>query len=367
MLSSRFYGDATTDEYEFLVVEDRGFAWAKEAEGLAFASVCSPSEDNLVTLINLTIFYHARGSWKSVLVCECNSVCAAQILRSTRAASGESRIAAEISRRRLWAAYLLHIFVSQPALSWVRAPDENAVLVPCPEEHFTAMSADGFASNFDLSGIEENLSYHAQLIRLTRLWSEVHGFLENMPASSEKKLSTFAKLDAQLQNWRVALPNIFEVREDNVMVDKPLMERNQLAMLHTLYHSAVCCLHASVVPLFSFCSVDEDLAQLRMPSAATAFAHARSISSMLQKCKQARLSLSAGFFGFACYCSLAVQIPFLWCKDVGTRDRTRTNMDVNFQLMEYIGSRWKIASCLTFANVNAMACTVIEKLQLDAI
>jgi hypothetical protein len=62
IFTSSFYRDAkgnpSLNEHDF------GTEWAERASKLVLQDVENPTEDNLVTFLNLTLFWYSQGSWR---------------------------------------------------------------------------------------------------------------------------------------------------------------------------------------------------------------------------------------------------------------------------------------------------------------
>lgn len=52
---------------------ESGFSheWAERAGELVSREILDPHEDNIVTFINLALFWYGQGEWRRSLVCKC--------------------------------------------------------------------------------------------------------------------------------------------------------------------------------------------------------------------------------------------------------------------------------------------------------
>jgi hypothetical protein len=110
-----------------------------------------------------------------------------------------------------------------------------------------------------------------------------------------------------------------------------------------------CAIHSSIVPLLSLGVPIEEHGYSQAISAQTALMHARSISSLLETNHPA-ISQAPAFVGYAAYCSSAIQIPFLWCRKEGVRQRTLDDIRKNMTVMQAISKRWRLVSRLVSSH-----------------
>jgi hypothetical protein len=143
--------------------------WADQAGKLILAEADQPTEESIITSINLVLFWFSQGQWQRALVYESNSVCTSRILGL---ASGnhtkDSSLAAEIGRRRCWASFILTQFVALGASSRMDLADFETVPLPCDEHEFVlgAVPSQLITLNDEVRG----QNYHSELIRAGSLW-----------------------------------------------------------------------------------------------------------------------------------------------------------------------------------------------------
>jgi hypothetical protein len=127
--SDSFYRD--TDGKCLLPSSDLGQRCASEAGRLALSDVEDPSEEHVVTFVNLTLFWYAQGSWRRSFMFKgklqhmhsCSlltdsvvglSASVAHLFAMGRdRASDIDTLEAEIRRRRFWACYLVHCHTAE--------------------------------------------------------------------------------------------------------------------------------------------------------------------------------------------------------------------------------------------------------------
>ncbi|OAQ82132.1 fungal specific transcription factor domain-containing protein [Purpureocillium lilacinum] len=120
---------------------DEGFArgWAEEAGRLAFSQVENPTEDNLVTFLNLTLFWYSQGQWQRMIVYEGNAACTSRVLGlgTSQSLAQNPSFSAELSRRRFWACFLINQFGNEAArCPKMNLADFEGIMLPCNEEDF---------------------------------------------------------------------------------------------------------------------------------------------------------------------------------------------------------------------------------------
>lgn len=128
-----------------------------------------PSEENIVTFLNLGLFWYSHGQWQRMLVYEGNATCVMRLLGLSRMTGvhGDG-LAAEMSRRRLWACFLVNQFVAQSAASKMDLDDFATLPLPCDEDDFAIGSIP--KTHVSISDEERTTSYYAELIRISGLW-----------------------------------------------------------------------------------------------------------------------------------------------------------------------------------------------------
>ncbi|KAJ6155776.1 hypothetical protein N7470_006342 [Penicillium chermesinum] len=151
------------------------------------------------------------------------------------------------------------------------------------------------------------------------------------------------KLDAELKEWKEGLPTAFSFTPLTTGSTRP--EANAL-QLHLVYNQAMCTLHSSIIPLFSFYPQEKNYGFFKSVSAQTALYHARQISEMFIQAKMWSRNHATGFMGYAAYCSMAVQMPFLWCEKDHIQQNAHSNIIVNLDRMHAIGRHWKLVAIL---------------------
>lgn len=161
------------DRSQYYAELGQGFAhaWAEEAGRLVFSQTETPTEENIVTFLNLAMFWYSQGRWQRVLVHESNAVCTVRVLGlGFNAETTENSLAAELSRRRLWACFLVNQFTygfGSGLSHRMNILDLAAVDLPCDEDYFESSS---FSAEYFFCGYKPRTSIFAELIRLTSIW-----------------------------------------------------------------------------------------------------------------------------------------------------------------------------------------------------
>ena len=152
----------------------------------------NPTEDNLVTFLNLTLFWYSQGSWRRSYIhkgsrlffslfvnsegYKCvlssisgNAVQTAYILGLGNENRGsETSLQAEARRRRFWACYLMNchtaesVFMHEPSESTINLP------LPWPEQDFEAgcLRCDVIC----LGSNQSNNGIYCELIKAMTFW-----------------------------------------------------------------------------------------------------------------------------------------------------------------------------------------------------
>jgi hypothetical protein len=129
-------------------------------------------------------------------------------------------------------------------------------------------------------------------------------------------------------------------------------------LVHIIYHSCLCALQSSIVPLFSCSTSDGASPYARQLSAQSALQHANAISSLLGAAREVQLDPARmpSFIGYAAYCACAVQIPFLWCSKPEIKQRAHANLLTNLSGIQGIGKHWKFIELLV--SLSCLAVTI---------
>ncbi|KAJ3490811.1 hypothetical protein NLG97_g5712 [Lecanicillium saksenae] len=347
--------------------------WATRAGQLVFQEVDDPQEENIVTLVNLTLFWYEEGQWRKSCIYQGNAILIAQVALSPNALEKGLRgpFQDEMQRRRLWACYLMTSYSSETYLQkWTFQLVKNLGL-PCREEEFSPDMARTAAP----IGIEgQNVGLAGELIRIICLWqvdpkectcylanstfpncrNKTCELIQNKPRNMQSYLVAVQELDLAVSKWHGGLQASFRGLDQGVLAEpntSPI-----LYLLHFFYHQCLCSMHASVVPLFCWGGFTTDANPLAQQlSAQAAFEHSRSISGLASSILAGAFPASRGnsFFGYACYCACAVIIPFLRCTNAAVRARAHQDVLANLTLMRQLGTYWKFTKLLG-ANIQTI-------------
>ncbi|KAF4466647.1 zinc finger transcription factor 1 [Fusarium albosuccineum] len=340
-IASCFYGD---DNQHNTIVEE-GFAheWAEEAGRLAFSDIECPTEDKIVTFLNLALFWYNQGQWQRMMVFEANAQCTARLLGLGNSSTIHGNtVEAELSRRRLWACFLINQFASRTASNKIKIAEFRNFPLPCNEQGFKAgnIPEPDTAWTFE----KGTPSFNAELIKLGSLWTSAHLLACDDGLEIGQKLQAIQKLDTELRVWKQALPKDFEIDPNCTRASSAAIAFSQKDLIHIAYHQTASVLHSSIVPLLSLSSAAGEYGYSQAISAQTALSHAREISSFFIQLGSWDLSKAPGFVGYAAYSSCAIQIPFLWCQKAGVKQNSMTNIQVNLHVLRAIGKRWKLVA-----------------------
>lgn len=129
-----------------------------------------------------------------------------------------------------------------------------------------------------------------------------------------------------------------------------------LLLLSIIYHQSLCAPHSSIVPLFSYCDVAENLSYARQISAQLAFEHVDAVSTLLKAVLKHTFDTSRtpSFVGYAAYSACAVQMPFFWCTNQDVQIRVRSNVLANLRMMQQMGRYWRFTALLVRPSLNPL-------------
>ncbi|KIH87586.1 hypothetical protein SPBR_05175 [Sporothrix brasiliensis 5110] len=169
LTKKRFYKDESGN-YS-LVKPGFGHEWATRAGSLVFAELVDPSEENIVTFINLSLYWYSVGEWRRCYLLKWNAILISYNLNITSAARDDAArdeaqpamLAVEMSRRRFWSSYLSMNFGSRVEFSTGNYSTAFAkVPLPCADAFFASGMKD-----LDKKG---DGSVFAELVRGLTLW-----------------------------------------------------------------------------------------------------------------------------------------------------------------------------------------------------
>lgn len=174
------------------MLREQGFSfeWAAQAGSLVFAQVDDPHEENIVTFINLALFWYSEGEWRRSAVYQCkslqpgyglamgdadnnppytaNGVLIARLLKrpDPRQELPET-LQLETQRRRLWACFLIKSFCSECQPEWDSFEVGRQPRLPCTEENYTGITGN---SNLPTTNDFRNASEFGELVNIMTLW-----------------------------------------------------------------------------------------------------------------------------------------------------------------------------------------------------
>lgn len=161
--------------------------WAKRAGRLVFSDIETFHEENFVTFVNLSVFWHSQGSWRTFYLYKG----AGRILTRTKAATNglhytgnalnllvilglvpgsqpiEDPWVAEVRRRRLWACYLTYCHNSESLSRFPVAGMEDLEL-PWPEADFDSKISQRPGVTLRSGGCSGGI--YSRMIRAMTLW-----------------------------------------------------------------------------------------------------------------------------------------------------------------------------------------------------
>uniref|UniRef100_A0A8H7N2M0 Zn(2)-C6 fungal-type domain-containing protein n=1 Tax=Bionectria ochroleuca TaxID=29856 RepID=A0A8H7N2M0_BIOOC len=350
-------------------LHDDAQSWAEEAGRRVFAHVDDPTEENIVTFINLALFWYSRGQWQRMMVFESNAQCTWRLLGLENGRdNGATTVKAELSRRRFWACILIKQFVTRSTSPELDIRLLEKVSLPSDDKLFEENKIPQHQFTWCDPGRTPN--FYNELIKLGSLWASACRIACDDELDINIKLINIQKLDSELKVWKRLVHPDFGFGSS--VLPAASITFSQRVFIGILYHMIGCAIHSSIVPLLSLGVPIEEHGYSQAISAQTALMHARSISSLLETNHPA-ISQAPAFVGYAAYCSSAIQIPFLWCRKEGVRQRTLDDIRKNMTVMQAISKRWRLVSRLTsfipalYRHHQSMAYSLAdEPMALDA-
>jgi hypothetical protein len=106
-------------------------------------------------------------------------------------------------------------------------------------------------------------------------------YVDTGPLDSLKRMSQLQELDQQLEQVRNNLNPEFQYVDQSSFASYDIKHSYQLFIIHIMYHTCVCTLHSSIVPLFSNIPPDPRISKkLTRLSAEEAIKHSQKLVNM---------------------------------------------------------------------------------------
>ncbi|KAI0814108.1 hypothetical protein GGR55DRAFT_634031 [Xylaria sp. FL0064] len=341
---AKFYEDASG----LPVLKTQGFMleWAQKAGKLVLQDAEELVWENVVTFMNLALFWHSQGSWRRAYFHKGNAFLLLDLLGlGPKSCQIDSSLESEIRRRRYWACYVMHCHTFDNSTQFELKGDLLQLPLPWLDEEFDA--GVGALSQVTLSS-ERSGGIFAELIKAGTIWHSVVSLLKSPETSLQTRVPAILAFDERLQKWwRTVQPGL-KLTPQNVKSIPPAIFTRVLH-LNALYHQSFCALHASLVPLFCCSPGDDGWSVARQLSAQIAFEHAGTMSSLIAAVLEttSRTSAVPMFLGYTAYCGCAIQMPFMWCSNPTIRERIHVNVSANTKLLQLMSVDWKFASILS--------------------
>ncbi|KIW92643.1 uncharacterized protein Z519_06490 [Cladophialophora bantiana CBS 173.52] len=367
-----FYRDP--NDRSVLCNHDFSREWAGQAGKLAFQEVENPTEEHIVTFMNLALFWYSQGSWRRSAIHKGSAAQIAHLLGlGTDMPGREDLWESEIRRRRFWACYLMHCHAIETCAVLTSAENTLKLTLPWPEEDFNVGTA--IHPRVCLKSGNSNGSIFGELIKALTFWCEVNALVKSPESSISERLHAIYALDDRISNWWTKLPSSLQLTVD-IVPEVPDEALPNLLLLHVVHHQCLCALHASVVPLFCWSAADETWSAARQMSAQVAYDHACAASALVDAVLSnfARLSAIPSFVAYAAYCGAAIQIPFMWSTEPAVKQRAYENVRANVKMIYTLAKYWKFAALLEshvryIYQIHAKSPVILEgepKLILDS-
>ncbi|KAI0148667.1 hypothetical protein GGR57DRAFT_475151 [Xylariaceae sp. FL1272] len=343
--AAKFY----RDENDKTVLKDNGSMeqWAKKAGKLVFENAEELAQENIVTFLNLALFWHSMGAWRRAYLHKGNAFQLQDIVGlGPRSLQTENTLESEIRRRRFWACYAMHCHTSERGNQFQLKGPIMKLPFPWREEDFE----DGVGRHGQVC-IEDDRSDGAlfsELIRIMTIWSSVVSLLKSPDDTSPHlRIPAIMALDERLAKWWRALPATLKLTPATIQI-MPREIIPRILHINMLYHQSICALHASLVPLFCGSQGEEGWYTIRQLSAQVAFEHACEVSAHVIATLEIfpRTSALPMFMGYAAYCGCVIQMAFMSCSNQDIKERVQRNVRANSRLLQLMSEDWKFASLL---------------------
>lgn len=142
--------------------------WAVEAGKLALSEAEDPTEDNLITFLTLALFWSSRNDSQRV---EIHSGAMLGTFRAlgfpTNDFGNDDPLGAELSRRRLWACFIISQFCNWIDCASMEFENFEEISVPCDDLEF---ETDNFQRSPILIEDQHNGNFYTQMIGLSSIW-----------------------------------------------------------------------------------------------------------------------------------------------------------------------------------------------------
>lgn len=144
--------------------------WAERAGKLVLAEFDQPTEDNIVTCLNLTWFWFSVGHWERTLVYEAISASTSRLLGLVGGPHLlETSLSAELSRRRCWATFIINQYVTQGASASLNLSQFRNLPLPCEENASLSRQIPTTFSTVESSN-QGGSSFFNKIIKGSDLW-----------------------------------------------------------------------------------------------------------------------------------------------------------------------------------------------------
>ena len=181
----------------------------------------------------------------------------------------------------------------------------------------------------------------------TLVRTAVYLLIKKPETKTALRLAALQELDSRINEWYSSMSPCLALTPASV-VSTPLSIFSRLLLTHIVYHQALCALHSSIVPLYSWSTSDESCLYARQVSAQVALEHANAASALCDAAlnRQWDASRISSFVGYSAYCACAIQMPFMWCSDQVVRERAHANVLVDLRMIQLLGKYWKLVAYL---------------------
>jgi hypothetical protein len=353
----RFY----QDDSGVCTLREHGFMeeWAKRAGELVFREAESLREANIVTHMNLCLFWFSEGSWSRAYIHKgkyssvtlkhttnmtlpaANARALIQVLGTgSRNTKDIDPFEAEIRRRRFWSHYLMECHMPSPGPPELRKAVMSRIELPWPEEDFAA--GRGQPSRGD-----HERGIYAEMIRVLTLWADVNSFVRSLKDTVRENVATVYALDEELRDWWQSLKPAWKLAALNLNnIPEGLFAK--VLLINVAYHQCLFALHAAVVPLFSVDSGSVNWNTARQLSAQIAFEHASSTSELISMTltTSTRISAIPHFVAWSGYSACAILLTFVRSSDEKVKRRAMAQVQANGRLISEIAKYWRFARLL---------------------
>ncbi|KAH8690799.1 hypothetical protein BGW36DRAFT_440126 [Talaromyces proteolyticus] len=307
-------------------------SWANQAARLAMSEIEDPQEANLVTCMNLALFWYSLGEWRKSFMFK------AHVLGlSFERPDQRDNLKSEIRRRKYWACHAINAFSSDILFFDQRRLHQINLKLPCADADYEAGIIPDNTTN----------SIYGEMIKALDLWAATAELVRTSEVGGDLRISAMHTLDKKIEAWWNEIPQYMRLEPKRLALSRQ-DSLPRLLLIHIIYHQCLCSLHSSIVPIFSLSVNDPQSSQACQLSAQIAYENANIASEYFSAALDDTWDPSRipSFVAYAAYGACSIQIPFIWCTEKRVREVAHRNVAANIRMIHHLKKYWKFAALL---------------------